>query len=50
MSETAILNRPVLLLAAFLGLLLAGTTMLWMHYGTTVFFEVIRSGWIACFG
>ena len=49
-SETASINRVALLLAALFGLLLAGTAALWAHYGTTVFFEVIRAGWIACFG
>jgi hypothetical protein len=49
-SETASINRAALLLAALFGLLLAGTGALWAHYGTTVFFEVIRAGWIACFG
>jgi hypothetical protein len=29
---------------------LAGTVALWAHYGTAVFFETIRSGFIACFG
>ena len=30
--------------------LLAGTILLWAHYGTTVFFETIRAGFVACFG
>jgi hypothetical protein len=25
-------------------------TWLWAHYGTTVFFETIRAGFVACFG
>ncbi|MGB7097920.1 MAG: hypothetical protein WBD95_04020 [Xanthobacteraceae bacterium] len=29
---------------------LAGTGWLWVHYGTAVFFETIRAGFIACFG
>jgi hypothetical protein len=29
---------------------LAGTVLLWAHYGTTVFFETIRAGFSACFG
>jgi hypothetical protein len=31
-------------------LALAGTILLWAHYGTTVFFETIRAGFSACFG
>jgi hypothetical protein len=41
---------PVLLVAGVLGLLFAGTIALWAHYGTAVFFETIRAGFIACFG
>jgi hypothetical protein len=29
---------------------LAGTVLLWAHYGATVFFETIRAGLAACFG
>jgi hypothetical protein len=29
---------------------LAGSVLLWAHYGTTVFFETIRTGFAACFG
>jgi hypothetical protein len=29
--------------------LLLGALMLWFHYGTTVFFETIASGFAACF-
>jgi hypothetical protein len=29
---------------------LAATLALWVHYGTAVFFEMIRAGFIACFG
>ena len=29
---------------------LAGTGGLWLHYGTAVFFETIRAGFIGCFG
>lgn len=32
------------------GLVLAGTVALWAHYGTAVFFEMIRTGFAACFG
>ena len=50
MSETASINRLALLLAAVFGVLIAGTAVLWAHYGTAVFFEVIRAGFVACFG
>jgi hypothetical protein len=29
---------------------LAATLALWAHYGTAVFFEMVRAGFIACFG
>jgi hypothetical protein len=40
----------VLLVAAVLGAILAGTVALWAHYGTAVFFETVRAGFAACFG
>ena len=27
-----------------------GTVALWAHYGTAIFFEMIRAGLVACFG
>jgi len=54
MPETTVpgpISRPFLLLAAATGALaLAGAVLLWAHYGTTVFFETIRAGFVACFG
>jgi hypothetical protein len=52
MSEAVATWRslPVLLLAGVVGLVLAGTVALWAHYGTAVFFEMIRAGFVACFG
>jgi hypothetical protein len=41
--------RPLLLLAVLGGAIMAGTLGLWAYYGTTVFFEVVRTGWLACF-
>jgi len=38
-----------MLLAAAIGSLLAATLALWGYYGTAVFFEIVRAGWIACF-
>ena len=39
-----------LLAAGVVGLVLAGTVALWAHYGTAMFFETIRAGFVACFG
>jgi hypothetical protein len=41
---------PIVLGAGAIGLVLAGTIALWAHYGTAVFFEMIRTGFVACFG
>ena len=43
------LFRPLVLLAALSGALLAGAAALWGWYGTTVFFEIVRTGWVSCF-
>ena len=51
MSETLATSRlPLLIAAGVIGLAVAGTVALWAHYGTAVFFEVIRAGFVACFG
>jgi len=51
MAADVSLQRIVpILLTVVIGLVLAGTIMLWVHYGTAVFFETIRAGFIACFG
>ena len=44
-----LVSRPVLLMAAVAGMLVAATAALWVHYGTAVFFEVIAAGLAACF-
>jgi hypothetical protein len=41
--------RPFVLVAAVAGVLIAGTLMLWAHYGSAVFFEMIAAGIAACF-
>ncbi len=42
--------RPALWLgAAIVGLMLAGTIVLWAHLGSAVFFEMIAAGLAACF-
>jgi len=43
------MSRPLIVVAAAVGLLLAGTVALWAHYGTAVFFEMIAAGLAACF-
>ena len=53
MSETVASRpswRPLVVAGAVVTLLLAGTVVLWAHYGSTVFFEMIRTGLVACFG
>jgi hypothetical protein len=53
MSPTAFTTashpRPLLLLAVLGGAIMAGTVGLWAYYGTAVFFEIVRTGWLACF-
>ncbi|HXL64254.1 MAG TPA: hypothetical protein VN938_04280 [Xanthobacteraceae bacterium] len=44
-------SRPFVIAGATLGAAIAaGTAWLWTHYGTAVFFETIRAGFVACFG
>lgn len=40
---------PLLLVAGLAGAMLAATGGLWAFFGTAVFFEMVRTGWIACF-
>jgi hypothetical protein len=47
--SAATLSRPMLLIALAGGALLAVTLALWGYYGTAVFFEMLRAGWVACF-
>jgi hypothetical protein len=47
--STANRSRSLLLLAGLGGAVMAGTLGLWAYYGTAVFFEIVRTGWIACF-
>jgi hypothetical protein len=44
-------RAPWLLIAAagLLGCLMALAGGLWLHYGTAVFFEIVRAGIAACF-
>ena len=47
-TTTASSTRPLLMVAAVAGILLAGTAALWAHYGTTVFYEMILAGIAIC--
>jgi len=43
------LSWPLVVAAAAVSALLAGTLALWAHYGTAVFYETILAGIAACF-
>lgn len=43
------LSRPLLVVAGIGVVLLAATGVLWAHYGTAVFYEMIVAGLAACF-
>jgi hypothetical protein len=47
--SNAPLSRPLLLVAVVGGALVAAALALWAYYGTAVFFEMVRTGWLACF-
>ena len=40
---------PLAAVSAVFGVLLAVACALWVHYGTAVFFEIVRAGIAACF-
>jgi len=40
--------RPLLLIGGAIGVLVAAALVLWAQYGATVFFEMIRAGFVAC--
>ena len=42
--------RPLIVAGVVVAVALAGTVLLWAHYGATIFFETIRAGFVACFG
>jgi hypothetical protein len=50
-TTTTTSGRPRLLLSSALvaAVLMTGTLVLWAYYGTAVFFEIVRTGWLACF-
>jgi hypothetical protein len=43
-------HSPSVAARAVIGAALAGTLWLWTTYGTAVFFETMRAGFVACFG
>jgi hypothetical protein len=47
-AAASLLTRPLALMAALAGMVLAGTLALWAHYGTAVFYEMIVAGIAAC--
>ena len=49
LASPVLKTRPVVLLGLVAGVLVAATAGLWAYYGTAVFFEVVRAGWMACF-
>lgn len=40
---------PLIAVSAVIGGLVAASVALWLHYGNTVFFEIVRAGIAACF-
>jgi hypothetical protein len=49
MAFTTVSRSRPLLLAGLGGAIMAGALGLWVYYGTAVFFEIVRTGWVACF-
>ncbi|HEY7666012.1 MAG TPA: hypothetical protein VH934_23080 [Xanthobacteraceae bacterium] len=47
-AAQSLLSRPLVLVAGAAGVLLAGTLVLWAHYGTAVFYEMIAAGIASC--
>jgi hypothetical protein len=41
-------RAPLVIAATVLGAMLAGTLVLWAHYGAAVFYEMIAAGLAAC--
>lgn len=42
--------RQAMLVGAVTFVALSGAMGLWAYLGTTIFFETIRTGFVACFG
>ena len=47
-AAASLLSRPLMLVAAAVGIVLAATVALWAHYGTAVFYVMIVAGIAAC--
>lgn len=47
-AATSRSSRPLLVVAIVGALLLAGTLILWLQYGTTVFYEMFLAGIALC--
>jgi hypothetical protein len=45
-----VISRPLIVAGVVAVAAVAGTVWLWSQYGSTVFFETIRAGFVACFG
>jgi len=53
MPETVaprVTSWPLMAVGLLVALAMASTVLLWAHYGTAVFFETVRAGFVACFG
>jgi hypothetical protein len=48
-SPPRVTRRPLVVVAAMAGVMVAATLALWAHFGTAVFFEMVRAGFAACF-
>jgi CBS-domain-containing membrane protein len=47
-SSPIALPRPMVALAALVAVLVGGTIVLWAHYGTAVFYEMVAAGVAWC--
>jgi hypothetical protein len=47
-ATQSMFSRPLVLVPAAGGMVMAGTLVLWAHYGTAVFYEMILAGIAAC--
>jgi hypothetical protein len=48
-SSPRVTWRPLVVVAAVAGVMVAATLALWAHFGTAVFLEMVRAGFAACF-
>jgi hypothetical protein len=48
-ASSSIASRPLILAALAGGAVLAAALGLWAYQGTTIFFEMVQAGWMACF-